>query len=377
MDELEQRLQSTLQRPTENTSVHDVDAMLADVRRGVRLRRLRRAVAVAAAAVVAVVGGVSLAEPLMSTDPRPASETPGLPEGEGVTEIDMGTGGPCCLVARDDGIWMMNLRDQTIQRIDPDTDKAGEPIDVAPFYKMIDAGDNMLLEGDGSVALFDPETEKLGRAIPVPGGVRGMAYNSQSDTLWVASATDGTLTHIDADSGRVLDTLIVEGLPSGGGLVSTGNNELWVATFDGEIFKVDLAARRVVTRLTPFGFAEVSIAAAGGYLWATSFEEPTLLRIDLESGQIVQRGGIDSAGSGFPAVAPSPDGTLWITAAPNRIEQRDPQTGQALKSYDIPLDDDVYIDEYFSNSITTGFGSVWTTKFDDYSFDHSVVRIER
>jgi hypothetical protein len=63
MDELEQRLQSTLQRPTGSTSVRDVDAMLADVRRGVRLRRLRRAVAVAAAAVVAVVGGVSLAEP--------------------------------------------------------------------------------------------------------------------------------------------------------------------------------------------------------------------------------------------------------------------------------------------------------------------------
>jgi hypothetical protein len=49
-------------------------------------------------------------------------------------------GGPCCLVARDDGIWVMNLRDETIQRIDPDTNEPDEPIDVSPLYKMIDAG---------------------------------------------------------------------------------------------------------------------------------------------------------------------------------------------------------------------------------------------
>ena len=380
MDELEQRIQRTLQRPTGNTSVRDADAMLADVRRGVRLRRLRRAVAVAAAAVVAVVGGVSLAEPLMSADPRPASETPGLPEGEGVTEIDMGMGGPCCLVARDDGIWVMNLQDAAIQQIDPDTNKAGEPIDVAPFDAMIGAGDNLLLATpeEYEVALFDPETGKVGQPIRVEGGVRGMAFDSQSDTLWVASATDGRLTHIDADSGRVLDTFTVDGLPSGGDLVSTGNNELWVATFDGEILKVDLAERRVVTRLKPFGTAEVSIASAGGYLWATSVEEPTLLRIHPDTEQIDQRGAIDAAGDAFPRVATSPDGSLWVAAAPGRIEERDPQTGQTLRSYDIPLDDDANVNEYFSiGGITTGFGSVWTTKFDNYSFDHSVVRIER
>ena len=81
MDDIEQRIRSTLQRPSANTSVLDVDAMLAGVRRGVRLRRLRRVVAVAAAAVIVViVGGVSLAQPLMSADPQPASDTPGTPE---------------------------------------------------------------------------------------------------------------------------------------------------------------------------------------------------------------------------------------------------------------------------------------------------------
>jgi streptogramin lyase len=377
MDEIEQRVQSTLQRPTVSTSAPDVESMLSGVRRGVRLRRLRRNVIVAAAVVLAVVGAVSRVEPLLSADPRPASETPGTPEGEGATEIDMGMGGPCCLVARDDGVWVMNLRDETIQRIDPDTNEPDEPIDVSPLYRMIDAGENMLLEGDYSVTLFDPETAKVGQSIAVEGGVRGTAYDSMSNNLWVGSATDGTLIGIDAETGRVVDTLTIEGLPNGGDLVTTGNNELWVATFDGEILKVDLAERRVVTRLKPFVGNDVSIAPAGGYLWATSVEQPTLFRINPVTAQVVERGDIDAAGSAFPGVATSPDGTLWVAAAPDRIEERDPRTGEILESYELRVPEGVDPNTYYRGGITTGFKSVWATIFDDFYADDAVVRLER
>jgi DNA-binding beta-propeller fold protein YncE len=221
----------------------------------------------------------------------------------------------------------MNLREETIQRIDPDTNEPDDPIDVSPLYKMIDAGENMLLEGDDSVTLFDPETATVGRSIAVEGGVRGMVYDSMSNTAWVGSATDGTLTGIDAESGRVVDTLTIDGLPNGGDLVMTGNNELWVATFDGEILKVDLAERSVVTRLRRFVGNEVSIAAAGGYLWATSVEQPTLSRINPDTGQVVERGDIDAAGAGFPGLATSPDGTLWVAAAPDHAARAAPEDG--------------------------------------------------
>ena len=380
MDEVEQRVQGTLQRPTVNVSALDVDAMLAGVARGVRLRRLRRAVAVAAAVVLAVVGAVRLGEPLLSADPRPASVTPGLPEGEGVTEIDVGMGGPCCLVARDDGIWVMNLRDATIQHVDPRTNEPDEPMSVFPYEKMIGAGDNILLEEPGGgVALFDPATSKVGRHIPVAGGMRGMAFDATSETLWVGSAKDGTLIHIDANSGRVLDTFTVQGLPDGGDIIPTSNNELWVVPFSGEILKVDLAQQRVVTRLQPFATdAAVSLASAGGHLWATSIQRPTLLRIDPSTGKIDQRGDIDAAGAAFPWLFAAPDGTLWVAAAPDRIQELDPETGDILKTYDIPLADDADVDTYYNvGGITTGFGSVWTAIFDDFSADDALVRLER
>ena len=108
----------------------------------------------------------------------------------------------------------------------------------------------------------------MGQPIPIAGGMRGMTFDPTSNTLWVGSATDGTLTHIDADSGRVLDTFRVDGLPSGGSLISTGRNELWVGPFTGGLLKIDLARQRVVARLeqSPFGTGAFAVVSAGGYL---------------------------------------------------------------------------------------------------------------
>ena len=204
-----------------------------------------------------------------------------------------------------------------------------------------------------------------------------MVYDSTSDTLWVGSATDGTVIGIDTGGGRVVETFTVDGLPSGGELVTTGNNELWVATFEGQILRVDLAERRVVTRLKRFVGNEVSIASAGGYLWATSVEEPTLLRINPDTAQIVERGDIDAAGKSFPGVTTSPDGTLWVAAATDRFEERDPESGDILESYELPVPEGDDPNTYYRGGITTGFGSVWATIFDDFYRGDAVVRLER
>jgi streptogramin lyase len=308
------------------------------------------------------------------------SDSSNVAESSGVTLVEVGVG-PCCLNVGDDGIWVMNHRDRSLQHVDPQTNQPDQPVSVHPYDEMVGAGDKLLLtvpEGY-QAALFDPQTGKVGRATPIEGAVRGAAFDATSNTLWVGSASNGTLTHIDVDSGRVLDRFAVEGLPSGGSMVCTGNNELWVATFDNEILQVDLARHRVVTRLKPFGKAEVNIAFAGGYLWATSFKEPTLLRIDPGTGEIDRRGNIDAAGSQFPRLFTAPDGTLWAVAAPDRIDRLDPETGQTRKSYDIPLSDDANPDDYYSvGGVVTGFGAVWTTVFNNISFvDDAVVRLEK
>ena len=356
-------------------------------------RRLARTVLASTVAVAAVACGGSTDDASAPSD----AESTAVTEPVGATKsevssqsatgaaksslIKAGTG-PCCLVARDDGIWVMNLRDATVQHVDPQNNQPGEPVSTFPFDAMIGAGDKMLLATpeEYEVALFDPATGKVGQSIKIEGGVRGMAFDANTNTVWVGSATDGTLTHIDADSGRVLDEFTVDGLPEGGDMIPNGNSELWVVTFSGELLKVDLAQQRVVTRLQPFGAAdaEVFLVPAGGHLWATSIQEPTLLRIDPRTGKIERRGTIDAAGEAFPRLSAAPDGTLWVAAAPDRIEELDPETGDTLKSYDIPLDNEADVDTYFNaGGITTGFGSVWTTIFHDYRADDALVRLKK
>jgi hypothetical protein len=105
--------------------------------------------------------------------------------------------------------------------------------------------------------------------------------------MWIGSAVDGSLTEVDARTGRVVDTTMIDGLDSGGGIVLAGQN-LWIANFDGELLHIDLDKHRVATRLRPFRGALGHVVSAGGWLWAVSFEEPTLLRMDPDTGEVTR-----------------------------------------------------------------------------------------
>jgi DNA-binding beta-propeller fold protein YncE len=295
-------------------------------------------------------------------------------DADGVSNIVVGAG-PCCLVATNDGIWVMNHRDKTVQLVDPDTNKPGESISVNPYNKWISAGDKMLMEGERGAAIFDPETTKV-RPIAGVSDVRGLAFDPKTLKMWLGSAVDGSLTEVDARTGRVVDNTMIDGLDSGGGIVLAGQN-LWIANFDGELLHIDLDKHRVATRLRPFRGALGHVVSAGGWLWAVSFEEPTLLRMDPDTGEVTRRIATDFAGTASPGFAAPPDGTLWLASA-DRIEQLDPKTGDTLDSYAIPLSDNTDPATYYAmGGVVVGFGSIWTTIFDDTYADDAVVRLER
>jgi DNA-binding beta-propeller fold protein YncE len=312
------------------------------------------------------IAGCSATETDASKDP---------PNGaDGVSKIVVGAG-PCCLVATNDGIWVMNHRDKTVQLVDPDRNKPGESISVDPYNKWISAGDKMLMEGERGAAIFDPATDKV-RPIAGVSSVRGLAFDPKTQTMWIGSAVDGSLTEVDAKTGRVVDTTLIDGLDSGGDIVHAGQH-LWIANFDGELLKIDLDRHRVATRLRPFAGALGHVVSAGGWLWAVSTDEPALLRMDPDTGEVTRRIATDFAGTASPGFAAPPDGTLWLASA-DRIERLDPKTGDTLDSYAVPLSDDTDLATYYAmGGVVVGFGSIWTTIFDDTYTDDAVVRLER
>jgi DNA-binding beta-propeller fold protein YncE len=231
------------------------------------------------------------------------------------------------------------------------------------------------MEGESGAAIFDPATSKVH---PIAGvsDVRGLAFDPRTQTMWIGSAVDGSLTKVDAKTGQVVDTLMIDGLDSGGSIVLAGHN-LWVANFDGELLRIDLDRHRVVTRLQPFGGALGHVVSAGGWLWAVSTDEPTLLRMDPDTGKVTRRIANDFAGTASPGFSAPPDGTLWLASA-DRIEQLDSETGETLHSYEIPLSGNADLDTYYAvGGVVVGFGSIWTTIFDDTYADDAVVRLER
>jgi YVTN family beta-propeller protein len=59
--------------------------------------------------------------------------------------------------------------------------------------------------------------------IPVADGPTAIAYGAGS--VWVANAADGTLSRIEVQTNRVVDTLVLGNRPSG---IAVGAEGIWV-----------------------------------------------------------------------------------------------------------------------------------------------------
>ena len=102
-------------------------------------RRWARTVLVSMAAITAVACGGSAEDAGVGA--------PGVGASTDVAEsalIEVGTG-PCCLVPGEDGIWVMNHRDRSLQHVDPQTNQPDQPVSVHPYDEMVGAGDKLLL----------------------------------------------------------------------------------------------------------------------------------------------------------------------------------------------------------------------------------------
>jgi streptogramin lyase len=289
--------------------------------------------------------------------------------------IEVGTG-PCCLVATESGVWVQNHRDQTLQLVDPDTNRAGTPISVPLGDGMLPAGENLALFDPRGLAIFDPDS-KESRLVSGVSGLGGVAVDPRTKTVWAGREKDGRLFRVDPDNAEVMEVLTIDGLPSTDNIVVAGPNKLWIATWEGEILLIDVPRRRVLTRSRPFGLAEVDIASAAGSLWAVAVDRGTLLRLDFNNGRVKDRKGIAVAGErDFPRLAEQPDGSLWLASAPNQLHRIDPRSGNTLDSYDIPFSKDDDLNLYYYGGVVSAFGSVWTTVFDDLYEDDAVVRLQ-
>ena len=215
-------------------------------------------------------------------------------------------------------LWVANLGDQNISRIDPGARRTLRNISVSssPTGIAATASGLWVVESPNTNSVLvdrvDPEFDTLGTVARignvVPDGPGAIATNGHS--VWVAPST-GDLTRLDGTSGKPAWHLDPNASPAG---IAVGEDAIWLTDPEaGNVVRVDPSG--LLTPIT-VGNAPTGIAVGGGAVWVADSLDDAVVRIDPDTRSVtatipVGRSPAGVAyGAGSVWVADSGDGTV-------------------------------------------------------------------
>ncbi len=129
---------------------------------------------------------------------------------------------------------------------------------------------------DGTLSGIDPETQEVTSRLRVGKGASGVTIGAGS--VWVSNPRTGKVLRIDPEKG-VIGEVSVGGSPSA---IVSGGGRIWVADEDGAgVTAIDAKEDRVTRRGLQPHAAPLRLAAGAGGLWVSSASTGTVRRIDL------------------------------------------------------------------------------------------------
>lgn len=162
----------------------------------------------------------------------------------------------------------------------------------------------LVTDKNGTLSRIDPSTNSVRQEVSIPPD----SYNPifSNGIVWVTGVGRGVLTAVDASTGSVLDSVPVGSKPR---FLTAGGDSIWTLNQgDGTVSRVDENSKRVIATV------QLGIPGTGGdidygadSIWLTVFDVP-LTRVNATTNRVVKqwigKGG-DSLRFGF--------GSLWIT----------------------------------------------------------------
>jgi len=230
-------------------------------------------------------------------------------------------------------LWVANLDDQTISRIDPRTLRTLRTIELrdSPTDIATSAGGVWVVESNtnpeaNSTSVFvgriDPEFDTLsgGRRIDnvIPSGPGAVAANGNS--VWVAPST-GLLTRLNAQTGAVQQRLDPNASPAG---ITIGDGAVWLSDTEADdVIRVDPTG--LLTPI-PVGNGPTGITVGAGSVWVVDSLDDAVVRIDPDTQSVMATipVGRSPAGVAFGA------GSVWVAnSADGTVTRINPKTGTA------------------------------------------------
>jgi YVTN family beta-propeller protein len=217
-------------------------------------------------------------------------------------------------------LWVANLDDNTVARVDPQKRAVIRTIPVAATQTGVAAGPAGVWISNGapgSVSEIDLRYNTVARPIRVThAAVFGIPQTTAvaigSDAVWVAS-DDGTVSRVDPARNTVVETAE---LGCGPVAIAVGAGAVWVACSgypSGNVRRIDPTG---ATATIPVGHTPSAIAVGYGAIWVADSADDTVTRISPETYGVTARIPVGKSpialaiGAGAVWVANSGDGTV-------------------------------------------------------------------
>ncbi len=309
-------------------------------RRRLALGAIALALAVAVLAVILLVGGPS------TVTVRPNSVGVIDPKSNRVID-QVGVGRrPGPITAGSGAIWVGNLDDHTLARIDSDTRLVVRTfiLDSTPTGVAYGAGAVWVAEGIlGTLQRVDPDfnTVNIPLDMKVGRGVAG-SITVGFGSVWFASG-NSIVQRMDPDSARITATLFSDFSPSG---IAVDDSAVWVANrLSNNVYEFSPTTNRRLAKRS-VSRSPTAIATGEGAVWVADGGSDAVTRIDPVSGSTVNI----PVGSHPSAIAYGA-GAVWVTNADDgTVDRIDPATNKVTKTIKVGNDPE---------GIVVGEGHVW------------------
>ena len=211
-------------------------------------------------------------------------------------------------------VWVVNGRLGTLYRIDPAFDRVSDGLRLGErAVTFTDAG---VAVGSGSVwAAFGDSTLARVDTSPLREAGLAVAGEGPSDvvvafgSVWVSNSGDSSVQRFDPltfEEGSVRE-LAVGRRPTG---MAAGQDSIWVAcTEDDYVARLESSSGFESARTVPVGDGPRAVAIGEGSVWVANAADGTVSRIDPETNDVVKTITVGNAPVGIAVV----DGSVWVS----------------------------------------------------------------
>ena len=216
---------------------------------------------------------------------------------------------PTGVAVGEGAVWVAHGRLGQLSRVDPQFNELTETIDVAAQGYVqgtvaVGAGSVWTAYGESTLARIDPAQVRV-VVSSFAGGVPAALVVARG-SVWVANSGESTVSRFDPTTLEEgpLRTISVGSRPTG---IAYGADAIWVANAgDDTVTRIDPSTYSTTT--IPVGSEPVAVAVGAGAVWVTNRGDRTVSRIDPATNEVVRTIEVENAPAGI-AVA---DGFVWF-----------------------------------------------------------------